>query len=150
MERLAIAPEFLGGRCSSLYETAPWGKTDQPWFVNAVIEVETESAPRAVLDRLLAIETALGRERPERWGPRTIDLDYLLDETAVIDDARLQVPHPEMANRAFVLVPLAELRPELVLPGGEPVTQRAAELSAAQPLRRLVGVLTMPPWPRPS
>lgn len=144
--RLAAAPEFAGGRASPLYETAPWGKTDQPWFVNAVVELETEASPRLVLDRLFAIENEMGRVRRERWGPRVIDLDYLLDETESSAEPVLYLPHPEVENRAFVIVPLADLRPDLVLPSGDTVRERAAALAAEQPLRRLDGV-TIGPWP---
>lgn len=145
---LAAAPEFASARASRLYETAPWGKTDQPWFVNAVVELETDADPEAVLARLFAIERAMGRQRRERWGPRLIDLDYLLDEAATNEEPHLYLPHKEMENRAFVLVPLAELRPEMVLPSGRPIRERAAELAASQPVR-LAGA-TMPPWPSPS
>lgn len=146
IERLAFAPEFEGGRASGLYETAPWGKTDQPWFVNAVVELETEAVPRAVLDRLFAIETEMGRVRRERWGPRVIDLDYLLDETETSAEPALYLPHPEMENRAFVLVPLADLQPDLVLARGQTVRERASVLAAEQPLRRIDG-FTIGPWP---
>ena len=144
--RLASAPEFRTARVSSLYETAPWGKTDQAWFVNAVVELETDAAPNAVLNRLFAIEQAMGRVRHERWGPRVIDLDYLLDESETSATDRLSLPHPEVENRAFVLVPLAELRPELVLPRGEAARDRAAALAEEQPIRRLEAG-TIAPWP---
>ena len=145
IQRLSAAPEFASGRASSLYETAPWGKTDQPWFVNAVAELETDATPDQVLDRLLAIETEMGRVRHERWGPRVIDLDYLLDEAETSAVPRLYLPHREVENRAFVLVPLAELRPEMALPSGQGVRERADELAAEQPLRRLDGV-TIGAW----
>jgi 2-amino-4-hydroxy-6-hydroxymethyldihydropteridine diphosphokinase len=146
IERLAAAPEFGSGRASGLYETAPWGKTDQPWFVNAVVELDTDAAPRVVLERLFAIEQEMGRVRRERWGPRVIDLDYLLDETETSAEPVLYLPHPEVENRAFVLVPLADLQPDLVLASGETVRERAAELAVEQPLRRIDGV-TIAAWP---
>ena len=97
---------------SSLYETDPVGPQDQPQFLNACCLATTGLPARAVLDRLLAIERGLGRERRERWGPREIDLDLLLYGDAIIDEDGLRVPHAELANRAFVLVPLAEIAPD--------------------------------------
>lgn len=100
--------------CSRVYETVPVGKTDQPLFLNAAIAVEFELSPLALLDALLAIEKELGRirsEEVERWGPRTIDLDLLWIDGVVVDDARLVVPHPRLAERAFALVPLLEVAP---------------------------------------
>jgi len=105
-------------RASRLYRTAPWGKADQPAFVNAAVAVSTEMAPRELLAALLAIERAHGRERDgERWGPRVIDLDILVFGDASIDEPGLHVPHPHIAERAFVLLPLAELDPGLEIPG---------------------------------
>ena len=102
------------GAVSSLYETAPWGKTDQPAFINAAVVLETDLDPRALLDALLAIERGLGRDRSseERWGPRTIDLDILLYDDR-IDDGDPTLPHPRLHERAFALVPLAEIAPDL-------------------------------------
>jgi 2-amino-4-hydroxy-6-hydroxymethyldihydropteridine diphosphokinase len=94
---------------STLYRTAPWGKTDQPWFLNGVVALETQRAPRELLDALTAIERSLGRTAGERWGPRVIDLDLLLYDDLAIDEPNLQVPHPHLRERAFILVPLAEL-----------------------------------------
>jgi len=94
---------------STLYRTAPWGKTDQPWFLNGVVALETQHAPRDLLDALRAIERRLGRTEGERWGPRVIDLDLLVYDDRAIDEPGLRVPHPHLHERAFVLVPLAEL-----------------------------------------
>jgi len=94
---------------STLYRTAPWGKTDQPWFLNGVVALETQRAPRELLDALTAIERRLGRTAGERWGPRVIDLDLLVYDDLAIDEPDLQVPHPHLRERAFILVPLAEL-----------------------------------------
>ena len=117
---------------STLRETDPVGVTDQPRFLNGVAALETELAPRELLDVLLAVERRLGRERRERWGPRTIDLDLLLYGDEVIDEAGLTIPHPRLHERRFVLEPLAELAPKLVVPGrgrgGGPA--RGARLSA--------------------
>ena len=136
--RLAALSGVLSLRLSPLYDTAPWGVTDQPWFVNAAAELETDLAPQALLGELLAIEAAMGRVRRERWGPRPIDLDYLLDEGGAVATARLVVPHPGLEDRASVLAPLADLRPDLVLPGGRPIAARLAELLPDQPVRRRV------------
>ncbi len=103
-------------RVSSVYDTAPWGVTDQARFLNAVAEIETALEPRALLDELMAIEARCGRVRHERWGPRTIDLDILLFDERVMESDALRLPHPRLAQRAFVLVPLAELAPDLVVP----------------------------------
>lgn len=104
-------------RVSSLYRTPPWGKADQPDFLNAVAAVETSLAPRALLDLCLATETALHRVRDERWGPRTIDLDVLAYGDLVLTESGLEIPHPRLTQRAFVLVPLAELAPDLQIRG---------------------------------
>ena len=113
-------------RASRLYRTPAWGVTDQPDFVNAVALLDTTLSPRALLDGLLAIERAFGRERRERWGPRTLDLDLLVYGGAAIDEPGLHVPHPHLHERAFVLLPLAEIAPDLEVPG----QGRAAELRA--------------------
>jgi 2-amino-4-hydroxy-6-hydroxymethyldihydropteridine diphosphokinase len=102
---------------SSLYRTPPWGKIDQPDFLNAVAEVATRLDPRALLDLCLATESQLKRVRAERWGPRVIDMDVLWFDNRIVDEAGLQVPHPRMAERAFVMVPLAEVAPELPIRG---------------------------------
>lgn len=113
------AAELIGAsRLSSIRETEPWGYSDQPLFLNAVAEVETELAPRALLDLLLAVERDLGRTREgPRYGPRTIDLDLVLYGEEVVDEPGLTVPHPRLHERRFVLEPLAELAPGLEIPG---------------------------------
>jgi 2-amino-4-hydroxy-6-hydroxymethyldihydropteridine diphosphokinase len=120
LERLA---ELGPLRVSSFRETDPVGVTDQPRFVNAVAELETDLSARDLLARLLEVERELGRDRSgeERWGPRTIDLDLLLYGDEVIDEPGLTVPHPRLAERRFVLEPLHELDPGLVLPDGRAV-----------------------------
>ena len=102
---------------SSLYRTPPWGKTDQPDFLNAAAEIATGHAPRALLALCLDAERALKRERRERWGPRIVDIDILVFGERHIHEAGLDIPHPRMLERAFVLVPLAEIAPELKLSG---------------------------------
>lgn len=108
-------------RRSSWYETEPVGYTDQPAFLNLVVEVRTSLTPRALLRRTQEVELALGRVRTVRWGPRTADVDLLLYGRRVILEPDLVVPHPRLRERAFVLVPLYELDPDLVLPDGTPV-----------------------------
>lgn len=104
---------------SSVYETAPWGPKPQGPYLNQVVRGKTQLAPAELLARLLEIERELGRERDgvERYGPRSIDLDILFYEGVMIDEPDLQIPHPRMLERAFVLVPLAEIAPELVVGG---------------------------------
>ncbi|MDD3852240.1 MAG: 2-amino-4-hydroxy-6-hydroxymethyldihydropteridine diphosphokinase [Syntrophomonadaceae bacterium] len=101
---------------SSLYETEPWGKTDQDKFLNQVIMIETDSGADELLDRLLETEIKMGRQRFEKWGPRVIDLDILLYGNQVIRTERLRVPHPHMRERLFVLIPLQEIGTELRFP----------------------------------
>ncbi|MDF2630818.1 MAG: 2-amino-4-hydroxy-6-hydroxymethyldihydropteridine pyrophosphokinae [Symbiobacteriaceae bacterium] len=107
------APHTRVTQVSSIYETAPWGKTDQPSFLNMAAAVETDLTPDELLRHILSVEQVLGRVRTVRWGPRTVDIDMLLygDERRATPD--LQLPHPRMANRAFVLVPLLEIAPHL-------------------------------------
>ncbi len=102
---------------SPLYRTAPWGNVDQDWFVNACAVARTALAPEPLLRLFQACELRLGRERVVHWGPRTIDIDLLYYDDLALDDPDLTVPHREMLNRAFVLVPLAELRPDRVVRG---------------------------------
>ena len=103
-------------RVSSFLSTEPYGVTDQPQFLNAVACVRTSLAPLALLDVLLATELAMGRVRLRHWGERNIDLDLLLYEDVVLDTPRLRLPHSDMQNRDFVLLPLAEIAPELKHP----------------------------------
>lgn len=114
---LRCSPGVRVLRRSDLRETAPEGVAGQPAFLNGALEIETTLEPAVLLDRLLEIERALGRVRRERWGPREIDLDLLLYGDRVVKTERLVVPHPRMAERRFVLEPLAELCPRRVVPG---------------------------------
>jgi 2-amino-4-hydroxy-6-hydroxymethyldihydropteridine diphosphokinase len=104
---------------SSDYATPPWGVEDQPPFVNLCIAVETDLTPQALLARVQAVEHALGRRRAQerRWGPRPIDIDILAYDDLTLDGADLTLPHPRLFERAFVLVPLAEIVPERVIAG---------------------------------
>jgi len=104
-------------RCSSYYETAPVGYEEQEWFLNAVAEVETELVPAELLLLCNEVEQLLKRVRLIRWGPRTIDIDILLYEDFESQEEKLTVPHPRMHERAFVMVPLAELAPDLRIQG---------------------------------
>jgi len=102
---------------SSLYRSEPWGGVPQPPFLNAVLAVETEMPPHTLLDLCQGIELAAGRERKVHWGARTLDIDILLFGEEQIDDERLEVPHPYLTQREFVLAPLAELSPQLSVKG---------------------------------
>jgi 2-amino-4-hydroxy-6-hydroxymethyldihydropteridine diphosphokinase len=104
-------------RASAIVETDPWGRADQPAFLNAVAELETEQAPEELLGSLLALVREHGRVRRERWGPRTLDLDLLLYGDRIVRTPALEIPHPRLAERRFVLEGLAELCPDLVVPG---------------------------------
>jgi 2-amino-4-hydroxy-6-hydroxymethyldihydropteridine diphosphokinase len=99
------------------YATEPWGKTDQDWFVNAAIAVATQLAPRDLLARCKEIERRMGRVPTEKWGPRVIDLDLLVYRGIVLDDPDLILPHPHIGARAFVLAPLLDIAPDLVING---------------------------------
>ena len=126
------AAELLGARrVSTLIETEPWGYADQPRFLNGVAELETDEPPAELLVRLLEVERELGRTREgPRYGPRTIDLDLLLHGDQRVEQPGLIVPHPRLHERAFVLVPLAELAPGLVVPGRGPVETLLAGLQS--------------------
>ena len=113
---------------SPVYASAPVGVTDQPDFLNAVLKIETQLTPRTLLDAMLAIEREFGRVRIKKWGPRTLDLDMLTFGDAIIDEPGLQVPHPHLHKRGFVLAPLCDLFPQ----GMHPVlAQSFCELAQA-------------------
>lgn len=117
---------------SSLYRTRPFGPVAQPDFVNAVAGLLTRLDPMSLLDELKALEERLGRTRPVvRWGPRRIDLDLLVHGDSRIDDDRLALPHPGIAERAFVLAPLAEIAPDLEVPGVGRVASLLAHISTS-------------------
>jgi 2-amino-4-hydroxy-6-hydroxymethyldihydropteridine diphosphokinase len=117
LRRLDLIDGVTVRKRSRIIETDPVGKTDQPRFLNAVAEVETRIEPRPLLRRLRAVEKSLGRVRRSRWGPRTIDLDLLLWDDLSMSTPSLTIPHPRMAERRFVLAPLAELCPRRRVPG---------------------------------
>jgi 2-amino-4-hydroxy-6-hydroxymethyldihydropteridine diphosphokinase len=127
LQAIAADPRNDVVAVSSVYRTPPWGKTDQPDVLNAVASVETGLSPRELLDLCLNAEKGLKRVRAERWGPRTIDIDLLLFDDRTIGEPGLVVPHPRMTQRAFVLLPLAEIAPELKI-GAKTVAQFLATL----------------------
>lgn len=131
-DALARIPSTRLLRHSRLYRTPPWGVADQPAFINAVAELETRLLPRELLDALLGIERANGRRRgAERWGPRTLDLDLLAYGDRRCDEPGLTLPHPRIGERAFVLVPLAEIAADLCVPGMGRVRDLLAQVDAA-------------------
>ncbi len=101
---------------SSLYQTAAWGLTDQADFINQVILVESALSPQAILAEIQGIEQAFGRERIVNWGPRTLDLDILFIDQIILNTSDLQIPHPHIADRQFILIPLLEIAPQLMHP----------------------------------
>lgn len=121
IEAMAALRGSLLKAISSLYRTAPVGLRHQPDFINAVVALDTRLGPRELLDELFALEARFGRERSVKNAPRTLDLDLLLHDDTVMNDPELTLPHPRMHERAFVLAPLAEIAPNLVIPGRGPV-----------------------------
>lgn len=122
LDALALLDGMRLLQASSLYSTPAWGLEQQPDFVNAVAMIETTLQPHALLEALLGLELEFGRDRQAgpRWGPRTLDLDLLLYADLCLDDPGLALPHPHLHERAFVLVPLLELDPNVVIPGRGP------------------------------
>lgn len=118
-QALSGLPQTRLLQASGLYRTPAWGLQQQPDFVNGVAMLETQLDPRALLEALLGVERDFGRDRQagSRWGPRTLDLDLLLYGDAVIGEPGLQVPHPHLHERAFALVPLLEIAPDILIPG---------------------------------
>jgi 2-amino-4-hydroxy-6-hydroxymethyldihydropteridine diphosphokinase len=131
LSELARLPNTSLVRASSLYRNPPAGGMDQPEYVNAVAQVETRMGPHELLDGLLGIERAHGRVREYPNAPRTLDLDIALYGDRVVDEPGLVVPHPRMLQRAFVLVPLAEIAPDARVPGHGRVADLAASLDAS-------------------
>ena len=132
IDLLADRPAIDVVGVSSFRETDPVGYLDQPRFLNAAVAVETSLAPAALLATLLEVERELGRVREgPRYGPRTVDLDLLLMDDLVLDEPGLEIPHPRLHERVFALEPLAELDPDLVVPGRGPVRQLLLALQSA-------------------
>jgi len=123
-------------RSSSVYATGAWGKTEQPEFLNQVIEIKSHLSPQELLQKILDIEIAMGRVRIEKWGSRSIDIDILFYKNQVIDEANLKVPHPEIRNRRFTLEPLNELAPDLIIQD-KTVHQLLEECKDPLPVKRL-------------
>ena len=131
MDALDALPETHLLQRSPLYLTPPWGVIEQPPFINAVVALDTGLLPEQLLDGLLQIETAAGRVRAERNGPRILDLDVLHVVGVSQNDERLTLPHPRMAERAFVLLPLFDIAPTLEIPGHGSVSELLAKLDAS-------------------
>jgi len=131
MDALSNLPDTRLLQRSRLYRTPPWGVLEQPPFINAAVELDTSLSPHALLDAMLAIEQRAGRVRAERNGPRTLDLDLLHVDGVQLDDPQLTLPHPRMAERAFVLLPLHDIAPTLRLPGQATVAELLARLDLA-------------------
>jgi 2-amino-4-hydroxy-6-hydroxymethyldihydropteridine diphosphokinase len=124
---LASDPELELVARSALYRTAPWGPVEQPAFLNMAVLIRTTHSPHALLDRCLAIEGGEGRVRAERYGPRTLDIDILIFDDLALSDEKLTLPHPRLMERAFALVPLAEVAPDFMICGVS-VSEAAARI----------------------
>lgn len=130
IEAIGALPHTELMKTSSFYRSAPMGPSDQPDYVNAVMQIRTPLAPQALLEALQHIEQTHGRERKgERWGPRTLDLDILLYGKETINTDTLTVPHYGMAHREFVMVPLFEIAQQMIMPDGKPISQWVAQCS---------------------
>jgi 2-amino-4-hydroxy-6-hydroxymethyldihydropteridine diphosphokinase len=133
--KLAMTAGIQVTKLSSVYETEPVGVTDQGWFLNAAVELHTTLPAEALLEHTQGIERDLGRVVTQRWGPRIIDLDILLYGNARVKTATLEIPHPEIGNRAFVMIPLLELDSDLALPDGTGISTCLARLSSTPHVR---------------
>jgi 2-amino-4-hydroxy-6-hydroxymethyldihydropteridine diphosphokinase len=133
VDRLGAEDGIRVDASSRVWETAPVGGPEQPDYLNAVVRVETELEPRELLAACRRVESALGRERAERWGPRTIDVDVLLYDARTVDEPDLTVPHPRLAERAFVLLPLMELEPDPRVPDGRRLAEGPIDVSGVVP-----------------
>ena len=132
LNALAQLPQTQLMAVSSFYRSKPLGPQDQPDYLNAVVEISTALSPLALLDELQRIENEQGRVRLRRWGERTLDLDILLYGDEIIQTERLTVPHYDMHNREFVIVPLAEIAPNLILPNGQKLAELADRFTVHQ------------------
>jgi len=133
VRKISLIPATRILKISSLYKTEPVGFESQPYFINAALEIETAQSPLELLNALHEIEAGMGRTRSVKWGPRTVDLDILLFGEKIIKSSAVNAPHPRMHERAFVLVPLAEIAPEAVHPVlSKTVNRLLSELPAAQ------------------
>ena len=132
LNALAQLPQTQLMAVSSFYRSKPLGPQDQPDYLNAAVEISTALSPLALLDELQRIENEQGRVRLRRWGERTLDLDILLYGDEIIQSERLTVPHYDMHNREFVIVPLAEIAPNLILPNGQKLAELADRFTVHQ------------------
>lgn len=132
LNALAQLPQTQLMAVSSFYRSKPLGPQDQPDYLNAAVEISTALSPLALLDELQRIENEQGRVRLRRWGERTLDLDILLYGDEIIQTERLTVPHYDMHNREFVIVPLAEIAPNLILPNGQKLAELADRFTVHQ------------------
>jgi 2-amino-4-hydroxy-6-hydroxymethyldihydropteridine diphosphokinase len=144
LDALAASPGIAVEAVSALYSTPPWGKTDQPPFLNAAVRIETRLSPHALLTAILAIERRHGRERTERWGPRSIDIDILLFGADEVDEPGLHIPHSRLPERAFALAPLLDVMPEAIVAG-----RKASEWLALSDTSGMTR-LAEPGWQRPG
>jgi 2-amino-4-hydroxy-6-hydroxymethyldihydropteridine diphosphokinase len=147
-ENIARAVKEIGDRCgqikktSAIYETAAWGKTDQPDFLNQVLLIETEKFPGDLLDQLLSAELDMGRFRNEKNGPRIIDMDILFYNDEIIDENTLQIPHPRLAERRFALVPMAEIDGEKIHPVlGRTIDELLADCPDTLPVYKMARIV---------
>lgn len=142
-KNLATAKEYIHLQCgkiisaSALYETAAWGKTDQPAFLNQALEIQTSLNARQLMRRILKIEKLMGRERKEKYGPRVIDIDMLLFNNEIHNYPLLKLPHPEMQNRRFALLPLAEIASDIIHPVlNKPIKKLLEECADGLPVKK--------------
>jgi 2-amino-4-hydroxy-6-hydroxymethyldihydropteridine diphosphokinase len=133
VDALGAEPGLRVTGSSRVWETTPVGGPPQPDYLNAVLRVETDLSARDLLDAAHRVEARLGRVRTERWGARTIDVDILLYDEERIDEPDLVVPHPRLAQRAFVLLPLLELDPDPILPDGSSLAAARVDTSGVEP-----------------
>lgn len=144
VEALAALDRTRVEQISHLYETRPWGLVDQPDFYNLALRLTTTRSAIDLLRSTQAIETRLGRVRTVRWGPRTVDIDLLVYDGLALDTPELTLPHPRLLERAFVLVPLAEIAPDLLI-RGRPVREHLARLGDVSDSVRRIGPLPLAP-----
>ncbi len=138
MDRLGDSPGMTLLARSSLYRSEPFGKTDQDWFVNAVVRIDTSLSPEELLKACLSIEQEMGRSRSEKWGPRIIDLDILFYDDLILKLEGLEIPHPGIPERSFVLVPMNEIAPDCIHPQlKKPVRTLLEEMENPQQVKRM-------------
>ena len=138
MDRLGDSPGMTLLARSSLYRSEPFGKTDQDWFVNAVVRIDTSLSPEELLMACLSIEQEMGRSRSEKWGPRIIDLDILFYDDLILKLEGLEIPHPGIPERSFVLVPMNEIAPDYTHPQlKKPVKTLLEEIENPQQVQRM-------------